>query len=290
VRYLLAGVGLALALLIAVGAFSVFLYRTSHAEERETASSYEARPNAQAMQATCSQIARTRTYSCVASASMNDPHNPYAEADLRAQQDMAASAYAMALTSLVALLLTGVGVLLLWWTLNATRAAVAAASAANTAFSVHSQRELRAYVGAFDIRVENFLVGRAPRFRYDVVNYGQTPARDVEALMFVIGFDAPETPETFKVRLQPGIAFASKIDLGPHQPAPQVLDAGFTLSRELMDGLGDTGSILCGGLIRYRDVFGVRHWTVFRTYLARQLITPEGKGSLSACRKNNRAN
>lgn len=139
------------------------------------------------MQATCVQEPRTRTYRCTADVPVADQHDPYAEHDLRAQQDMARWALVVVLVSIGTLGLTGVGVLLLWWTLEATQEAVRETARANHAFSEHSKRELRAYVricSAHEGRVVE--TGKPISFPFECRNYGKTPAFDFSTRSAVV--------------------------------------------------------------------------------------------------------
>lgn len=110
--------------LLVWGAVTLALYQQQHTKEGEAAATYQAQSARGEIQAMCVQQPRSRSYTCTANVPVADEHDSYAEYDLRAQQDMARWAYAMAIIAFGSLLLTATGVVLLWWTLEATREAV----------------------------------------------------------------------------------------------------------------------------------------------------------------------
>lgn len=192
-----------IALLIAA-TIVLFCYDQQHGDEREQASQYQASSIDREVQATCVRDARSRAYTCTANVPVADGHDPYAEHDLRAQQDMARWALAVVLVSIGTLALTGVGVLLLWWTLEATRHAVEATAAAtkaaqdaNAGFAEASRRELRAYIAVKSAGVEpaydqnKKIVGW--EFGLEWINTGVTPSRKNRSHTNIALFKHPET-------------------------------------------------------------------------------------------------
>ncbi|MDZ4690230.1 hypothetical protein [Terricaulis sp.] len=167
------------------GFLALFAYESGHRSERQQASEYQEIRTSREVAATCVQDSRTRTSRCTANIPITDLHDPYAEHDLRAQQDMARWAFAIVLVSIGTLGLTGVGVLLLWWTLESTRDAVKAAGDANVGFADHSKNELRPYVFldslGFEYLWDKNDESKITHYRITLIwkNSGQTPAHRV---------------------------------------------------------------------------------------------------------------
>lgn len=116
----LGGLALAALVLLVWGAWALANYQSEHRQQSEQASQYQASSARGEAQATCVQQPRSRTYRCTADIPLAEARDPYAEHDLRAQQDMARWAFAVVLVSLGSLVLTALGVVLLWLTLKAT--------------------------------------------------------------------------------------------------------------------------------------------------------------------------
>jgi len=111
----------------ATGYLGIGEYKAQHAEERQAAAEYQAEHAQGGGERLCVTVPVGRYRSAEACAEQppeTDANAQYTEADLHAQQDMAVWAYGVFLASLGTLGLTGVGVILLWLTLSATREAV----------------------------------------------------------------------------------------------------------------------------------------------------------------------
>jgi hypothetical protein len=162
----------------------------------------------------------------------------------------------------------GLGLIGLFFTVMYARAAwkAAAASAKSAddtyrAMLASEQREMRAYVGLFKISVEGTETG-VPKITLVFQNAGQTPAQDVGALIN-FRFDAfpPTMPETnlddeqylSVAYILPGSQFTRTTTF----PKPIPADELVLLSK-------GKAAIWCNGRIRYKDVFGVLHFTHFK--------------------------
>lgn len=181
----LIGLVVAGAALFLFGVVTLWLYQSQHTQEGQTAAQYSAHDTRGEVSATCMQEPRSRTYRCTADIPVADQHDPYAEHDLRAQQDMARWAYAVALISFGTLLMTGAGVWLLWLTLEATRETVTAANKANVTAETTlaettriGEAQTRAYLAPSEAFVS--LDGNRFSIYAKFLNSGVTPAKSPE--------------------------------------------------------------------------------------------------------------
>ncbi len=167
---------------------------------------------------------------------------------------------------------------------QAAKRSADAATAANWSFIKASRLDLRAYVSAENIRVEQLLSGRRPRFALDIVNRGATPARDLE-----VWSDAVEcvgNPNAKRVR-KLAKPTGSKFAIAPHQDISQSGDMLVAIEGSDLAALhAGRWTLVFFGIIRYRDVYGVRHWTMFKTYVSSGALK-DGAARLGACRRNN---
>jgi hypothetical protein len=282
-RPYLAYAGLALGVFLLIGAVLLITYRNYHAHERDQAAQHQTEASAQEPRTICIRLPGSDRPMCFESGGA-DEREGYAYRDLQAQQDMAEWAFAMAFAALLTLGVTYVGVLYVARTLDT-------ALAANRGFAQHSERELRAYVHVTDVVVHDLTQGGAPRITYVIQNYGATPARDVEAKGLIMGCPDPHTVKVRHPKDRGPWKWDSKFDLGPSQKSDSRLTSEVTFDATLMAQFrGGHGTILTAGVIRYRDVFGKRHWTLFRAYAVPANINDDGVGVLSAGRKHNRTN
>jgi hypothetical protein len=171
----------------------------------------------------------------------------------------------------------------------AARAAQASADIARDSVELAgrtAERQLRAYVSANNIEVKDFVVGGIPTFKYNPTNSGQTPARDLTIKCVVVLCNDPE---------RAAVSFSearvlSRIDLAPRQVVSQDLASGQPLDATLFRAAKEKQVyFLIAGVMRYRDIYRRRHFTIFRAYIDPSLLTGGG-GKLSSCHKHNRAN
>jgi hypothetical protein len=96
-------------------------------------------------------------------------------------------------------------------------------------------------------------------------------------------------PEALKISFG-GQKWGSKFVLGPTQEAPMSTHVGLPLNEvDMADFSAGRVTFAAFGLIRYRDIFGQRHWTTFRTFVLPENLT-RGRGKITASGKHNRSN
>lgn len=161
-------VGLALLGLI----FSVVHYYSYNASERQKASS--AREYATKEQVICAELEAILRPECILKEIKTAEENKQSAEDLRAQQEMSVWAYSLLLVSILALLVSGVGIFLIYKTLVATQQAAryaadtlkqaqdATEAAKDTAFQTKriGDQQLRARLSISNLDA-------APKFGYD---------------------------------------------------------------------------------------------------------------------------
>lgn len=206
--------------------------------------------------------------------------------DARAAKSSATAAWVQAVFSglgLVGLAAT-VGFANAAW-LASRRAANAAEASNKLADDVH-RRELRAYMLASEIRVEGFKPNSKPTFLFAPINYGQTPAHRVEQLSFVVR--CLGDPEEKLVKFPEDRRINSRIVLGPGQPSRCAATPAVALTlREFDSFLAGKWTLIYCGVIRYRDIYGTKRWTLFRAYLRPSDLDLKGAGLMTASRWNN---
>ncbi|WP_135213276.1 hypothetical protein [Vitreimonas flagellata] len=283
---------------IGLGAISWTEQRREHGVERDAAVSEQQQHVREPIEAQCSGAPRSRNFRCTIDAPQAPSDERYTSADLRAQQDMAAWAFATFVTGVVGALITVAGVIYVAWTLAETRKATGAAQSAadaakdaNKAFAEHSQRELRAYVGVPVVAVKDLAIGAQPTFSYQIKNFGATPARELESKYYIVACDDPNTHKVRTPADKVVPTWSSRVDLAPGQEPVEVTQTHHARWTEAMHTAfaAGQGTLMLCAIIRYRDVYGKRHWTMFKSYLRPGTIR-NGAGVLSATRKHNRAN
>lgn len=204
--------------------------------------------------------------------------------DLYAQQEMADWAFVVALASLVGLVLSAAGIGLVYATFRKTADAVEAARQANEISVSSFRRQLRAYLTVDHVIITRFDVGQTIKIETRISNVGASSARGFWASVRTA---VCENPETFKVSLQDfGSGSVREIAQGRFSDLP--LSSTAVLSQEaLMAFNSKTLYLLVYGVAHYRDVFGKRHFVIWRGYVHQ---TPEGGYAINVCRKNNYAN
>lgn len=84
-------------------------YQEEHADQRDEAAKYEARASKEGVETWCLEVARPKSRHCVTKNLVADGGTKYAEHDLEAQQDMAEWAYALFLSSIAGIVISGLG-------------------------------------------------------------------------------------------------------------------------------------------------------------------------------------
>ncbi|MFN3945343.1 MAG: hypothetical protein ACK4K7_10475 [Allosphingosinicella sp.] len=199
------------------------------------------------------------------------------ERDLAAQEGMWLWAKVAAAVAALMALLTFIGIILIWRTLEhtrraadyagdmadqarlATEAAIAASDAGREANSIALQGQkvqLRAYVdiASADIAVED--EGEDGGFRtvigLKIKNFGASPALGMQWSISGAYFPYPLTVDLQK---HPQLGLGGSGDMPPTGEADQVLD--FTLAKSALENvLAGEYALYCYGHITYRDIFG----------------------------------
>lgn len=212
--------------------------------------------------------------------------------DLKAQEVMAVAAIAQ-------VVLTAVGLLLVFGTLIYTRDASAAARAAVVEAEkatkaaeaaveetrLVGQAQVRAYVSAMTPTIFDLRPNAKPYILYRPKNTGQTPAHDYrQTTRWCLATD----PNTQKLKLKGPVANRGVGVIAAGEHLEQRTDLG-VIAQPLYDAIiAKRLFIVFYGVIRYRDVFGKRRRTVFRKYVNVDTLE-NGCAAVSACRKNNRS-
>jgi hypothetical protein len=187
----------------------------------------------------------------------------------------------MGIAALIGMGLSAIGVWLVKTTFEETRKA-------NSIARESMERQLRAYVGAFDLRVEGFRPGNRPVFSFKPTNTGQTPAYEVEIHCGVVLASDPKRG----VYNFGGFKFDSKVVLQPHQPVGMTVQTNFPIDEEIHARIHRKEiHMMFAGYIRYRTAFGQLRRTVFSARVNMDLFASgNGDGMLSSTQCHNRAN
>lgn len=198
-----------------------------------------------------------------------------------------------------ALILTGVGVILIWWTLYHTKkAAVAAAAAVEQARLANEaardavtvtremgERQVRAYVNIGAAKVSGLVPNGYPEIIFELTNGGQSPAKRLRVrfrAIFYQGF--PPKPDLPKQS-----ANLSVLDVPANGVLVEKTDFKFSFSeREITDVREGKTLVAIYGLVSYYDVFGKLRRTLFRLHMRPDHIK-DGVAPLVGGPKNNRS-
>jgi hypothetical protein len=154
-----------------------------------------------------------------------------------------------------------------------------------------SERELRAYVVPKDQEVFDLATGRKPIFRVKLYNSGQTPAHDVRCIAMVWASACDPDREKILFRLKMGDIVVSRDVIGGTDF--KVLENG---SKRSFDALEmqmvaqNSLRLIFAGVLSYRDIFGKRHLSTFRTYLEHNGDRARTRFELLSSAKGNKGN
>jgi len=184
-----------------------------------------------------------------------------ADEDLNAQKEMARWAKWMFWVGVAELLLTMLGVFLVWRTLKASWAAANAAENTLNAMKDTAARELRAYVGVTVERQSFPEYGQPMHFKISVKNHGQTPAYNVfqsaNAKIFRRPTDISEIYAEWPCATKGAI-------LNPDQKNEVIpaIEGGWNddIAMKIKE---EKAAIFLWGEVRYLDIFDVWHVTRF---------------------------
>jgi hypothetical protein len=209
--------------------------------------------------------------------------NSIARSDLTAQQ-------AMVLLAFGQMLLTGLGLYLIWETLKATRNAVEEASSATRAAQdavevtrTAAERQLRPYLLIDRTVGDGMALGATPKITVIAKNTGVTPAFNIRHVVRIdlvpsaLDFDYPDVPaDGLGSTATAGHETAYEFSIFTRRP----------LNREDCDMLVGGGSIVVWGRITYTDIDGNPYWSDFR---ASSTIRPDGTITLTGNPEGNDA-
>lgn len=196
---------------------------------------------------------------------------------LSAQRSMAKAGIAMAIIASIQVVFTSLGIIFVFRTLRATRAAVEAseASVGIAARSLSAARDMvndarqnaergsRAYVGVSTALLKGFAAGK-PRIEIGFTNHGQTPAYKVRRIS---GLTISDDNEEFPLE-----------EVGPEKTEPTI-NPGATIyiqhviaterwTEEIQQQIRlETKMLFAFGVMNYEDAFGETRATSFRLVL-----------------------
>lgn len=196
------------------------------------------------------------------------------ERDLQAQETMARWTIVMGGVASLGMLISIIGVGLVYITFRETRRAASAGIHANEIARESSERQLRAYVGVVDFGIRDISPGKHPFFSVKYENAGQTPAGELICRSRLEYTSQDPTKVRFKAA-PPGRT--SKFNLAPGGHGWSQIRTSAPLSQSDYDKLksGQTTYVFAGYII-YRDAFGIRRFTLFRTHLLADTIEENG--------------
>jgi len=204
-------------------------------------------------------------------------------ADLEAQEEMAFWAEGMFWATAAAVLLTGIGIVLIWRTLlhnrraaeasrqmvkearTATEAAVEAADAAKDTVEVTSdigRKQLRAYVGIAAIGISK-LDQKPVVCDVMIQNFGQTPAYEFRVSAWII---VKEFPPTSKFTHWVEDHEKGQAAIYPGLPNKVTIEYPEVSKSDIAAIQNGTKAFWAYGEIRYRDAFGCDHFTRYRFF------------------------
>lgn len=201
--------------------------------------------------------------------------------ELIAQQQSALWTMIMGIAALIGMALSVIGVALVLWTFRATQEA-------NSIASDTAKRQLRAYVGATRLKMEFITAGKRPMFKLTIKNFGSTPALRLQAK--AVGWLQIEHDPKPRSRLgHPTRKNESPLQPGQEQDFLYYLPA--TLNQNEVDRIrGQEIGFIYEGIIRYRDIYGRRHFTLFRYHSVPDYIAEDGSALLVPSSHHNACN
>ena len=220
--------------------------------------------------------------------------------DLAAQQSMADSTVWIMVAALVGIVLTVVGVGLIWRTLFYTRETLKEAQSATEAALEAEQTtrkvgifQLRAYVNIYKVRMLRFNPGEIFTVQCELRNDGQTPANNIRFAASIVPVPDPDNTPIYNVR--PNEDRDRKGSIAPSGgDTIQISLSSVALRQELFDStMNGECFITFAGYIFYDDIFGIRRRTIFRYFLKSESFATSGEktvseGRFSLSKKHNR--
>ncbi len=184
------------------------------------------------------------------------------ERDLNAQETMARWTWVMGGIAGIGLIVSLIGIGLIYVTFKETRRAADTGREANEIARSSSERQLRAYVGVERIFVKTKAVGQVTVGEVVVKNFGQTPAYNYHLASHLVIWETGGDEHLLNVPSQPNMRTS---DLQPSASSLAYPRAPNILTQEILDRLNaGTSVIYLVGRIDYEDTFGNPRVTRFR--------------------------
>lgn len=220
----------------------------------------------------CVGVPQVERIKCLYDAMDAEAEYKYNQADLVAQRQSALWAYIMALAAIIGMLLSAVGVFLVWTTFRETRRTADQALEANRIAQDGQQRQLRAYL-TFKSVVVSFDENDW-KLQIEWINAGQTPAYHVHTYADWIELESP-IPDDFGFLPQPprlgeGVA---TIGMGISVFGTCETDFPKALLSAIASGVR-YGYIW--GAVDYMDAFGVPRRTEAALWMRVENLTGDG--------------
>ncbi|MBA4337554.1 MAG: hypothetical protein C0421_01765 [Hyphomonas sp.] len=277
---------------LVVGAlWHVSSYNQNQREHREKAASYQLAERDGFSECELGTTEFNRT-ACIARKVYGEQEQERGRADLHAQQDMSTWALSLLWASGIGIVISGLGIYLLWQTLKDTQTALSQTAAATDAAKVANaiaekmgQRQTRAYVFAVDFLIDAIEAGKPVTITFLVKNFGQSPASKVwhkyalsisDVNMKIRKFTDKAVESDAVFSLPPGHQFETQFKT-EHPLKPIEMEG--LLSGELR--------LVLRGFVTYKDIFGKRRYSTFMYILNTKM--PKGH-RLIMTNKHNRAN
>ena len=164
------------------------------------------------------------------------------------------------------------GIAGLGWTIHYTRATANAAVAAIELAESTAERQLRAYVGPTRVYFRSFGPGVPASVVVEIKNFGQTPARNYEAALWIEMHPAP-LPER-PISKKPDFAGRDET-LMPDGASVVVCETSAAVPAAIFAAIRTETYALClVGEITYKDVFGKsRHTEVCKVAIGKRTAT-----------------
>lgn len=208
---------------------------------------------------------------CVAEAANEARKNERDEQDLVAQRVTALWTYIMGTAAVVGMVLSAVGVFLVWTTFRATREA-------NEITRGIGQAQVRAYISETGIRFEYFQDPDYPefphgyKFRHDWENTGNSPAFacDLDSHFFVVGVG--DKAPVAEILALPALALGAAVVA---TRGKMWTEYKTITGQTVRDWLDDKVGLVLYCRASYRDVFDTVRFTEAASYLVKNRTAPE---------------
>lgn len=224
---------------------------------------------------------------CVADAIKTERADNRDEYDLAAQRQMAEWAKQLLGLSFIQLIVGGIGVGSVIFTIMQTQEVLKRAGIANKIAEDTANRQLRAYVTTEDHAIAGFWRNGPTVLHLKVWNRGQTPAYNVRIWSTVTGtLVDPDNTKIFK-KVDQNFR-QSRAVIGPGQSIVHDNDCQSPLDEAVYIGvvLGEI-KLVYGGVVTYRDAFGKRHFTTFKQFFVGDGSWNQRSDDLMACGRGN---